>query len=188
MGTNIHKIQEDAADEHHTPEERIFMDVGGWRISGQMDLQKQGNSVVVTDWKFTSVWSVMYPKPEWERQVNLYAHLVESTKQIQVSEAQVVAILRDWRKSVGARTKNYPVAPIVKVPVTIWPFAKRQAYLEHCVASHQAAARDYDWSGTLPECTDEDRWVRKPGEDGIRCKENYCTVSQYCKQYQPKVK
>lgn len=184
MGTNIHKILEDAADADHVPEERLFVTVNGWVVSGQIDLQKHGDGTLgISDWKFTSVYNVMHPKPEWDRQLNLYAHLVELTKGVQVTGAHVVALLRDWKKSDGKRFNNYPLAPVAMVPIEIWPFETRQAYLEARVVAHQNAVRSNDWHGQLPPCSPEDRWVRKDSEPGIRCVNDYCNVASFCSQW-----
>lgn len=190
MGTNIHKILEDAADDQHLTEERLFMEVDGWVVSGQIDLQLHDNtSATISDWKFTSVYNVMYPKKEWETQLNLYAGLVEHIKGIPVDKAQVVALLRDWKKSDATRGSDskppYPQAPVCMVEADLWPQADRMAFLRERVALHQSAVRSYDWGGELPECTDEDRWRRPTGRRAgvpIRCEENYCGVAEFCGQ------
>lgn len=180
MGQNLHKLLEDHANETVVTEERLFLDVNGWRISGQIDVQQVvDGTVAITDWKFTSVYSVLYPKPEWAHQLNLYAHLVEAVKGQKASRATVVAILRDWSKT-RAKTPKYPAAPIVSVNIPLWPPEQRRAWLEERVALHQEARGSYELSGQLPECTDEERWVRKG--TALRCKE-YCPVSDYCVQY-----
>ena len=183
MGTNIHKILEDAADDTHLPEERLFLKINGWTVSGQIDLQKTDEGLaIISDWKFTSVYSITHPKIEWEQQLNMYAHLVEKTKGIKVEKAQVVAILRDWRRSAMRRQKNYPKAAVICIPIPIWPEAQREKYLIDRVSLHQQSMIDHDFHGTLPECTDEERWLRD-GKTPIRCKENYCSVSEYCTQW-----
>lgn len=194
MGTNIHKILEDGADADHLTEERLFIDVEGWRISGQIDVQqsKEGaNAVKIHDWKFTSVWNVMNPKPEWEEQLNLYAYLVTKVKNQEVSEANVTAILRDWRKSdFQKKGAPYPPAAMVNVPIKLWTFEQQEAYLRHRVLLHQDASTKSDWGEELPFCTDEERWLRtitrgptKGQTQAIRCENDYCGVAQWCSQF-----
>jgi hypothetical protein len=182
MGSNIHRILEEAADSEHIPEERLFVDVSGWVVSGQVDLQRHSDTVSISDWKFTSVWSVMNPKPEWERQLNLYAYLVRQVRQVVVDRATVVAMLRDWRKANGKRINDYPPAPVVQVDIPLWPFEIQEAYIKRRVELHQEAMRTHDWTGVLPECDDDERWVRKNGAMGIRCQEDYCGVAAFCQQ------
>jgi hypothetical protein len=40
FGTAVHNVLEHGKDDHHIVEERIFTDMDGWRISGQIDLQE----------------------------------------------------------------------------------------------------------------------------------------------------
>lgn len=189
MGTNIHKILEGAADEEHIPEERLFIEVRGWLVSGGIDLQHHTDgSAAITDWKFTSVWNVMNPKIEWEQQLNMYAHLVETVKGVPVTEATVVAMLRDWKRSDGKRINNYPPAPVAQCPQPLWSVAQRRAYIEERVALHQQAMRTFDWEDKLPGCSADERWVRKNGGAGIRCQEDYCGVSAFCSQWRDELK
>ena len=183
MGTNIHKILEDHANETVRTEERLFTDVEGWVVSGAIDLQQDGDGhVSITDWKFTSVYSVMHPKPEWENQLNLYAALIRRARLCDVSHASVVAILRDWTKSgLSRKSGGYPVAPIVTVGIPLWSADRQERYLQERVKAHQMAAGSHDLDGTLPECTDEERWIRKKGVP-TRCKD-YCVVAPYCAQW-----
>lgn len=183
MGTNIHKILEDHADETHRTEERLFVEVGGWTVSGAIDLQRTpSGGHEITDWKFTSVYSVLNPKPEWEAQLNLYACLIRMSKGHRVEKAGVVAILRDWTKSTTRKKPaNYPPAPIVTVGIRLWSDAEQDAYLARKVEEYQQAVASYDLSGELPPCTDDERWIRKGGVP-TRC-QHYCEVAEYCLQW-----
>lgn len=181
MGTNIHKLLEDHANETVQTEERLFLEMDGWTLSGQIDLQKEeGGAVSIMDWKFTGVYSAMSPKPEWVAQLNMYAYLVETVKKIQVDKLQVIAILRDWSKTQVKARKNYPPAPIMNISLPLWSYEERHAFLKARVALHQEAQGAHDLGGTLPECTEEERWVRKG--KAVRCEE-YCPVARFCDQY-----
>ena len=181
MGTNIHKLLEDHANETVQTEERIFLDMDGWTLSGQIDVQReQEGAVSIIDWKFTGVYSAMSPKPEWVSQLNMYAYLVETVKKIRVDKLQVIAILRDWSKTKVKTQKNYPPAPIMNIGLPLWPYEERHAFLKNRVAIHQEARGAHDLGGALPECTEEERWVRKGR--AVRCEE-YCIVRDHCEQY-----
>jgi hypothetical protein len=180
MGTNVHKLLEDHADETVQTEERLFLKVDGWVVSGQIDIQKESNGgTAIVDWKFTGAYSAMTPKPEWVQQLNLYAYLAETIKGVRIDKLQVIAILRDWSKS-RTKTKGYPPSPIANIELPLWPYEERERFLRERVAVHQEANGSYDLGGTLPECTDEDRWLRKG--KAMRCEE-YCVVRDYCEQY-----
>ena len=102
LGTAVHNMFEDAVSEkQHISEERLFIEQDGWEISGAIDLQEteSDGSVIVSDYKCTSVWSVMYGKAEWANQLNAYAWLVRHVKKVPVSSCQIVAVLRDWKLS-----------------------------------------------------------------------------------------
>ena len=62
-------------------EERLFTKINGWVLSGAVDHQViKGQTVEITDYKVTSVWSVIHGKIDWERQLNVYAYLVQKNK------------------------------------------------------------------------------------------------------------
>ena len=102
LGTAVHNMFEDAVSEkEHISEERLFIDHEGWELSGAIDLQEteSDGSVTVSDYKCTSVWSVLHGKAEWVNQLNAYAWLVRHVKKVPVKKCQIVAVLRDWKLS-----------------------------------------------------------------------------------------
>ena len=217
VGSALHLIAESSTGGTEKAEERIFSEVGGITISGGIDMQRTSDGKnVIGDYKFTSAYSVMSGKIEWERQLNCYAWLVEKEKKITVDGLEIYAIVRDWnRRKVGE--EGYPVAPIVKVPINLWPFETRDAYVKRRVLIHTTATEE-------TECSDDEMWrsetkwaVVNPkfkralkvcnteGEainvskskagssverrDGkfVRCEGDYCSVSRFCSQYQATV-
>jgi len=169
MGQAFHHVVEQGADSEHLPEERLFLDVSGWTISGGVDLQSLGvngagdHEVVISDYKLTSAWAIMNNKADWERQLNLYAHLVERTKNYKVTGLTIIAVCRDWSRHEAGYKESYPKAPISMVPQRLWDEAERLSYLEGRVALHQEAERLQEWGESLPECSDDERWYR-PGK------------------------
>ena len=75
FGTAVHHVLESAStDDGVTIEERLFHKINKWVLSGAIDHQKDdGKSISITDYKVTSVWSVIHGKVEWEYQLNCYA-------------------------------------------------------------------------------------------------------------------
>ena len=217
VGSALHLIAETHTGGTEKAEERIFSEVGGITISGGIDMQRTSDGRnVIGDYKFTSAYSVISVKKEWERQLNCYAWLVEKEKKISVDGLEIYAIVRDWnRRKVGEL--NYPVAPIVKVPIPLWSFETRDEYVKRRVLIHTTATEN-------TECSDEEMWKTetkwavvnpkykraikvcnteqeainvskaKAGSgverrDGrfVRCEGNYCSVSGYCSQYKASV-
>ena len=73
LGSGVHAVLEGHGD--GTVEQRLFSEHEGVRISGAVDLVKDGH---VTDYKVTSVYTTTRSlKPDWESQLNLYAWLLE---------------------------------------------------------------------------------------------------------------
>jgi len=171
LGKAVHFMFEQHASGKYLPEERLFADVAGWTISGAIDLQfGENQNVTLSDFKCTSVWSVIYGSPSWEKQLNFYAWLAEKAKDITVKKLTVVAILRDWKMSDYQNSKgNYPPAPIMEVDIPLWSQENRTEYVEERVAIHQEAEFNRLTGDPLPHCTDEERWkteskwaVKKP--------------------------
>ena len=81
FGTSVHAILERSEDTMFSEtEQRLYAEVNGWKFSGAIDRQeidKKDGSVNIVDYKVTSVWSVIFGKVEWERQLNCYAYLCE---------------------------------------------------------------------------------------------------------------
>ena len=170
FGSALHHVVERGADSSHIVEERLFVEVLRMKISGAIDLQEivgtteDGMPIVdIYDYKTTGVWSVMNPKEDWDRQLNCYAYLIEKAKGWKVNSLNIVAVIRDWSKAKARTTANYPVAPMQVVPIKLWSFDEREAYVQERISIHQDADRASQWGESLPLCSDEDRWF-KPGK------------------------
>lgn len=161
LGTAAHKMFEDTADGSFVSEERIFTDVAGWTISGAIDVQQVHNdgSVTVMDYKTTSVWSVIYGKPEWELQLNCYAFLLQQ-KHVNVRALKVIAICRDWKAKEAEQKQDYPKAPIVEVDVALWDEERRKKYVYDRVSLHQNAEFNRLTSEQIRDCSPEEMWQK----------------------------
>lgn len=163
LGSALHHITEKGADDKHLVEERLFVDVEDWTISGAIDVQRleDDNSITIMDYKFTSVWAVKNPKLDWERQLNCYAYLVEENKKVKIKELQIICFLRDWNRNNAKRDINYPQQQIVVVPIKLWDFEERSKYVADRVRTHQEALQDYMNGKDMAECTFEEMWKRE---------------------------
>lgn len=166
FGTAVHHILEQSEpDENTVLEERLFSKINGWVLSGAVDHQKiKGQTVEITDYKVTSVWSVIHGKIDWERQLNVYAYLVQKNKGKKVTKLSICAILRDWNRRDAQNKADYPQAPVVIVDVPMWDEVERINYIHDRISSHQSAQTVYDIAEGVDDvfiqCSDEERWKR----------------------------
>lgn len=161
FGSAVHNILQHGKDEHHVVEERLFTTFESWRISGAIDLQtfQPDGSVVISDYKVTSAWSVQQEKTEWVDQLNMYAWLVERVKGHPVTALQIIGIVRDWNRREAANKESYPQAPIVTIDIPLWDFEARERFVADRLALHNEANFSVV-SGSMPECTPEEMWER----------------------------
>jgi len=160
LGKVGHVILE-RAEQNALVEERLFMDVAGWRISGAMDrfalLTLPHEAWGIDDYKFTSTYAVREGgKVEWEQQLNLYAELLRRHS-FPVSRLRIVALLRDWRPAEAKKyaRDGYPQQQVAVIPIRLWTPEETLAFAEQRVRLHQEAQWD------LPLCTPEERWQRE---------------------------
>ena len=113
FGTAVHTILETShdnapIDQTIVTEERLYSDIDGWTLSGAIDRQEIVDGLVsIFDYKVTSMWSLVFDKPEWDRQLNCYAYLVEKVKGIKVKDINICVIARDWNKKKQNKIDHY---------------------------------------------------------------------------------
>ena len=161
LGSALHVVAERSEVVDHLNEERLFMEVDGVTLSGSIDLQQHvKGGVALKDYKFTSVWAVMNDKPEWKQQLNVYAWMVHKIKGVSIKGLQICAILRDWSTRKAQTESGYPQAQIQMVDIPVWSFDKTEKYVHERIELHKESKVQADWDEELPECTDEERWMR----------------------------
>jgi hypothetical protein len=149
LGQAIHVILERAGT-GDIREGRLYANLSGWRIGGQMDSYSFAEKKL-SDYKFTTVWSVIFGKPEWEWQLNAYAWLLRQNG-YDVREAEIVAILRDWSRRKARFESNYPADPVVQIPMPLWDQEKLDRYLRYRIWVHRR--------GDGIECSEQERWYQ----------------------------
>ena len=161
--TKVEDMDADRAEEDDIAEERLYMNVDGFVLSGQIDLQvKDGDGYLVHDYKTTSASTLTYNpdgKREWEEQLNIYATLVEQSTGRKVNGIGVWAIIRDWSKVQAGRKEGYPEAPVVLVSMSLWDSQERMDFIRSRVLKH-SMVEGIDDESILPECTKEERWAK----------------------------
>jgi len=161
LGSALHVVAERGQTQNHITEERLHVEIDGVVLSGAIDLQKTTESgIIITDYKFTSAWAIRQDKFEWEAQQNIYAWLVSKAKNETVSGVQICALIRDWSRRDASQKADYPPAPIQVLELPLWPLEKTEAYIRERLEAHRNAKVADDWGDALPECTEEERWIR----------------------------
>ena len=164
FGTSVHLMFEESLKATESPaitEERLFTEWKGWKLSGAIDIQEvEDDGVTISDFKVTSVWSVINAKSSWHKQLNAYAYLVRKAKGQTVKKLQIVAILRDWQRRKAQMEPDYPNSPIHLVDIPMWSVKDTDQYMLDRVRVHQQAEFDHMTGGVLPPCTGAERWEK----------------------------
>jgi hypothetical protein len=161
MGSALHVVAERSEVPNHINEERLFVEVDGVILSGAIDLQEQtADGVIITDYKFTSAWSLMNDKPEWEQQQNIYAYMVQTVKKEPVKSVRICALIRDWSRRDAMHKADYPQAPIQVIEIPLWSIEKTEKYIKERIDMHRESKVSADWGDELVQCTEEERWIR----------------------------
>lgn len=212
MGQCMHTLLE-RANTTALVEQRLYMEVGGWQLSGQFDRLHLGDKTL-QDWKMTTVYKAE-GSIDWERQLNILRMLAKANG-YEVDKLQVIAVLRDWKLSESLRNPDYPSANVQVIDVPVWSDDQAMAYIRQRIDMHQRSDR-----GEVVLCSDEERWyagttyaLMKEGgkrakkvsvnlEDlgvpekgyvieerkgGYRRCENYCEVAPFCTQFKSEKK
>jgi hypothetical protein len=155
LGKSVHYILEGGAPKESLAEEKLTMGYDDSILVGVADLYHES---IISDTKVTSVYSFLLgDKPEWERQLNLYAFMFMHVG-LPVKALRIDAILRDWQKSKSLREEDYPPIPFQSVTVPFWGYEDAQSYLILRHALHRAAEGDTE--DMLDPCTPEEMWER----------------------------
>ena len=162
FGTAVHSVLETGKTPNVVKEQRLYDTVRGWKISGAIDQYEiLGDDLVITDYKVTSVWSVMFDKQEWINQLNVYAYLLEVHKQKPVTNIKICAILRDWNRTQARLKPDYPQHPVAYIDIPLWSMKDRIKYVNDRVTAHQDARQMFDLEDKLTPCSDKERWAKE---------------------------
>jgi hypothetical protein len=160
MGTALHHVLETQDTANHVNEERLFVRMDGWMISGQIDSQIiEHDGVIIGDYKFTSAWAVMNEKPDWDRQLNAYAFLVRKAKNVPVKGLRIYALIRDWNRRDIVKP-GYPQTPLITINIPLWSEEEQDQYMSSRLHVHSEADASMSLGGNLEPCDSEDRWQR----------------------------
>jgi len=159
FGIMVHDILHRHSGGKHA-EQELIIERHGWRIRGQFDLvdevaptvvESPDGVLVLTDYKVTSVWSVIFPdqEPDREAQLNLYAYQLRKLRGISPGRLENVFFFRDWRASEHQRDPDvYPERPTLRRVRPLWTDAKVEAFIDGRLTEH---------ANPNPVCTPKDR-------------------------------
>jgi len=149
MGQAVHTVLERAGTSALV-EERLFMDVNGWKLSGQFDRLHVADKTI-QDWKVTSTYKAD-GDDSWTKQLNILRMLAIANGH-DIERLQVVAIFRDWQRSKAERDEKYPQSNVKVIELPVWSNEYAMQYISERVAMHQAAVK-----GEEVLCSDDERW------------------------------
>ena len=155
FGTAVHSILENSKHPDFITEERLYCSVDGVKLSGAIDVQhvQSDGSRILQDYKTRKVYGVMHNDSD-EKQLNIYAYIAHKNG-IEVSGLQIINFIKDWNKHDALRKPDYPQHDIWIQDIALWPISKTEAFVKERITAHQQAI-----AGNLPDCTDDERWLR----------------------------
>jgi len=185
LGRGVHTTLE-RAERVAVAEQRLFMTVGPYTVSGAMDrieFVPSSKGPKIQDYKMAFVKEMIFGvKVEREQQLNIYRVLL-ALNGYDVQELEAIFFLRDWSKIQAAEaakrpriaiggdtgTPDYPQEPVVVHPIRMWPIEEAYAFIAERVRLHMDARNMYaialeataDPQIALPDCTDEERWANE---------------------------
>lgn len=156
VGTAVHLVAQFAEGEQDLVETYMEQEVDGVKVSGTADLYEH-NTRTLTDFKNTSVWSIVYKSrmAEWSQQVNIYSWLLHK-QGFNAEKLQIIAFLRDWQVTKAEHDSSYPQSNVVVIPIEKWEYHEVEDFIRMRVRVMESAAPVED--DDLPFCTDEERW------------------------------
>tara|TARA_R110000868_G_scaffold71520_1_gene209394 strand:+ start:2387 stop:3256 length:870 start_codon:yes stop_codon:yes gene_type:complete len=161
LGSALHVVAEKGQTEGYITEERLYAEIDGVILSGAIDIQKvTPQGIEITDYKFTSAWSLRQDKFEWDAQQNIYAYLVRRVKKLPVTKVQICALVRDWSRREAAIKPSYPQSPIVVIDLKMWTNEETERYIRERLNAHRDSKVSADWNEELPPCDESERWSR----------------------------
>jgi len=156
FGTAVHSILENSKHPDFITEERLYCSVSGVKLSGAIDVQhiQKDGTRVLQDYKTRKAYGVMNNDSD-EKQLNIYAYIAHKND-IKVSGLQIINFIKDWNRHEAERKAEYPPQDIYIKDIPLWPLEQTEAFVKERIAAHEEAR-----AGNLPDCTDEERWLRE---------------------------
>jgi hypothetical protein len=158
LGKAVHKVLEEHGTKETSEKKIEFSHFTGSTLVTVGDYYDMGN--VITDWKITSVWSlILGDKEEWHRQLEVERFIYEMAG-LPVSALKVCAILRDFRDKEKFKNPDYPPIPFVEKSYKLWDHDRLLQYINKRVEIHLSAEKFLNEPHLIASCTAEERWEK----------------------------
>ena len=192
LGQSVHTILERANEgkEGTLTEERMFGEVGGWRISGQTDSIAVEDGIL-KDYKVTSVWTVVNAlkegKPEWEQQLNCPPAPVSVINIPMWTDEEQQSFIEERVSLHQEAEAEYLINGILPECSDADRWKKEDTY-RVMKKGRKSALRVLDSQEEADKYMgghkdEKDLSVELALGKAIRC-ESYCSVAEFCNQYQ----
>jgi hypothetical protein len=189
FGTSLHNLVEGYADSKlDQAEVPLSIVINDKSISGVCDLISKNVKVILSDYKVTSAWSIVFGNPDWEKQLNIYNFMLHKMYGWSCDKLRIVALLRDWTKSKVDPDGKYPAENVQVIEIdNIWETGRAEEYITERVKIHtdNESVADDD----LPECSKEELWqkpttyaIKKTGrKSAVKTEESMDELQKYAK-------
>lgn len=154
IGQCTHEILEKSAIFDAAWEQGLIMvekpfvaDYGEHKVGAIIDHYYKG---IHSDYKTTSVWSVIHDKGDYVKQLNVGSDILIRNG-FEVKKHQNVLILRDWNKNEASRNEDYPQSQIFVKEQPLWDKVTRERYIIDRLEKHFGSNKQMD-------CTETERW------------------------------
>lgn len=160
FGQSFHKIMEEHDED--LSETSLSLHMNGWEVRGRLDTFSIEEKTL-SDWKVTKAYALVYKSslPQWEAQLNLYAHMFRHNLGFDIDKIQIYALIRDWDQRKSDQSPDYPRSDFVTVPLRLWEAQEAEDFLVSRLTDFEEAFEN----GPRP-CTDAERWA-KPGKTAV---------------------
>ena len=162
LGSVTHWILQRYAPAHCVVEAReyVIFTINGLRVlvHGQNDLYDP-STYTLDDYKVTSGWSFLYEKAEYEFQLNANKYIRETRHpQHPIKHIRNIYLFRHLDKVAQERNPEYPRDNIAIKIFKPWDRSVTEERIKSLV-KQKLAHMSTKWQ-LLPDCTDEERWIR----------------------------
>ena len=153
LGKGFHKLTEIADPEG--AERYLEIPVNGVILSGTIDRHKPKEGLI-EDLKVTTVAATkMGAKLEWEQQLNVYNYMCMRLGEKPATRLHIIAVLTDWSKTKSKLQSDYPMSPVLVIPLRVWSYDEARNWVEYQVKEKMGAIR----TGITQKCSEEERWA-----------------------------
>lgn len=159
LGTSVHYIlSKNKEKDTEFKEERIYLDVGDMKISGQFDLYDAANGGELSDYKVVSVWqTVLGDNEKYRLQLLIYAYILRK-QGFPCSRGRIIQIYRDFSKTKASVDSSYPQKPVnvINFQFKEKDFEEIEAYINDKLSQIKKYNEFKD--DDIPQCSDKERW------------------------------